>query len=195
MGSVCSCTDDHTAANQASTELQPPRLRHSQAPGIDQLSPGLENCVGPNAVSAVKQKSSIDRLLDSAVASTVDPETTGEDVDAADESACSGDGEPSDGDGAFAKTDLHVAKYGLDVIFRLPDNMVRTVTFERRPLGLKFTKTVPCMVVEVFRDSLAEELGVMPNWEVLSLNGDDLDGMSSASLAKSFRAKTKSLQV
>mmetsp|Transcript_22437 Transcript_22437/g.43046 ORF Transcript_22437/g.43046 Transcript_22437/m.43046 type:complete len:136 (-) Transcript_22437:92-499(-) len=62
--------------------------------------------------------------------------------------------------------------------FILPGDVLRDITFTRRPLGLDFDKMAPIIIKKVQPQSHGESVGVQPGWRLKYVNGEDVSSMT-----------------
>ena len=63
--------------------------------------------------------------------------------------------------------------------FELPTGTTKEVVFSERPLGMKFTPSVPLTVTEVRPTGQANKLGVQHGWMLTSVDNETMDGQTS----------------
>ena len=67
-------------------------------------------------------------------------------------------------------------KQRMVVTFETRSGKLKHVSVTQRPLGFKYTKTVPLTVVEVGKGSHASDLGIKHGWKVKLVNNEDITG-------------------
>lgn len=73
-----------------------------------------------------------------------------------------------------------------DMTFR-HDGELTTVVFRRKPLGLKWRMKAPIKIVDVAKESHAEELGIQKTWEITAVAGVDVARMKYSHITKMMR--------
>mmetsp|Transcript_7536 Transcript_7536/g.20617 ORF Transcript_7536/g.20617 Transcript_7536/m.20617 type:complete len:138 (-) Transcript_7536:355-768(-) len=81
------------------------------------------------------------------------------------------------------------------VTFETRSGKLKHVSVTQRPMGLKYTKTVPLTVVEVGKGSHASDLGIKHGWKVRLVNHEDMTGKSSEQVYRSLVARVAELPV
>lgn len=72
---------------------------------------------------------------------------------------------------------------------------LKTVEFTQSPLGIVFTPERPFLVVRVVQGSVAESLGVQPNWVLVQMGDQDVTQMAWREVAKRIAASARALPV
>jgi len=70
-----------------------------------------------------------------------------------------------------------VSKKGeISIVFLAEDGIEKTIVFTRKPLGFQFnTSAVPVVVKGVTSDGHAEDLGVKPGWQIVTVNREQYE--------------------
>eukprot|EP00450_Noctiluca_scintillans_P000808 CAMPEP_0194488474 /NCGR_PEP_ID=MMETSP0253-20130528/8387_1 /TAXON_ID=2966 /ORGANISM="Noctiluca scintillans" /LENGTH=124 /DNA_ID=CAMNT_0039328845 /DNA_START=71 /DNA_END=445 /DNA_ORIENTATION=- len=63
--------------------------------------------------------------------------------------------------------------------FELPNGSITEVAFSERPLGMKFTPSVPLTVTEVKQTGQASKLGIKDGWMLICVDSEAMNGKSS----------------
>jgi len=84
-------------------------------------------------------------------------------------------------------------KYEMTLGFDLPDGITKDVIFSERPLGLRFTASVPLTVTDVCPSGKAFDHGVENGWKLRSIDGSDLTGKPSEMIIAAFCKKASNL--
>lgn len=66
----------------------------------------------------------------------------------------------------------------LRVVFRTKAGEQEAKVFTRQPLGMEFRRNMPIVINRLRGEGQADQLGVQLGWEVLSINGNSLAGMT-----------------
>lgn len=85
------------------------------------------------------------------------------------------------------------SKPAMTLGFELPDGTVQSVVFNERPLGMRFTASVPLTVTDVCQTGKAFDLGVQNGWKLRSIDGEDMVGQASEIVICSFCKKASYL--
>jgi len=70
----------------------------------------------------------------------------------------------------------------MTVVFAVPGQSEKEITFTRRPLGLQFSKKDSLVVQGLLPGSHGEDMGVKAGWAVSKINGEDMSGKKGQDL-------------